>query len=469
VEANYVNHKLLGVNFEIRKPINLPTGNIETDPTLKNLFEYQKQDVLRMVSQREIFNANRMGYGKTVETIGALKLLKYRKILVVAPKSVLLQWKNEFAQWWPEATTTTSRPRRDDLQDSVNVLGYITNFESFQNRQTIELCKSISWDAVVIDESHKIKNRKSKRWQHMIEIPGTHRILLSGTPILRRVDDLWAQLFWLNWRFSGISYWNFVDYFCETRDGPFGKEIGALTKDETKVSILNDLVNTVCVRNDDLNLTKGKHIHTVTLEMEPSQQKLYKQAKDLVFNELPEKLTIATGMTHMLRLRQLTSSPEQFEPTSTNAKFDWIEDTLEGNPTTKFVIFSNWATTLKRLQTRLGSKAALWIGNISPGEREYVKDRFVNDPSCQVLLGTIAAIGTGVDGLQHGSSTAIFIDKDWSPEINAQAEDRLNRLGQKQSVQIYYLECRSTMDKYVSKLNLSKAEDIRKALMDEGE
>ncbi len=58
----------------------------------------------------------------------------------------------------------------------------------------------------------------------------------------------------------------------------------------------------------------------------------------------------------------------------------------------------------------------------------------------------------------------VFMDVDWSPEINAQAEDRLNRIGQKELVHCYYLECQGTVDKHVQKINLSKAEDIRKVL-----
>lgn len=73
----------------------------------------------------------------------------------------------------------------------------------------------------------------------------------------------------------------------------------------------------------------------------------------------------------------------------------------------------------------------------------------------------------GYDGLQTVSHTMVFVDRDWSPEILKQAEDRLNRMGQTQLVNIYYLECTGSFDQHVNKVNLTKAGDIRRALLDE--
>ena len=85
----------------------------------------------------------------------------------------------------------------------------------------------------------------------------------------------------------------------------------------------------------------------------------------------------------------------------------------------------------------------------------------------QVLIGTIGAMGQGYDGLQEVSHTLIFVDRDWSPEILKQAEDRLNRMGQKKMVNIYYLECQGSFDQHVGRINFNKADDIRRALNDE--
>lgn len=478
VEANYLNMYQLGIPFKVKdmdKEINF-TGT--------KLFDYQKRDVQRMVQQRHVFNGNRMGYGKTVEAISTLRELDSNYTLILAPKTVLPQWEKELQKWWPECGATilvkptpveyakaASRGLRPSGQGPSKLLGgtiVITNYEALQNQKLLQQLKGVVWDAIVLDESHRIKNRRSKRWAYVMELPAKHKICLSGTPILRRVDDLWAQWFFLNWRYSGLSYWNFVDFFCEVKTTPFGKEIGALTTDPDKVRLLNWLVDLVCIRNPDMVLSQGKRSIIIDLKLEGKQKELYKNTRDLALDTLPENLTIASGMAHVLRLRQVTSCPEQFDQSVNNTKFDWIEEMLEDNPDLKVVVYSCWSTPLKQLQKRLGEKVCkLYIGGGATHEQLENKALFIQDKAIRVLAGTIGALGTGVDGLQSVCSTTIFIDKDWSPEINAQAEDRLNRYGQQQVCNNFYLECIGTMDRHVSRLNMSKAEDIRIALMDE--
>ena len=79
-------------------------------------------------------------------------------------------------------------------------------------------------------------------------------------------------------------------------------------------------------------------------------------------------------------------------------------------------------------------------GKLKDVDKEENKKEFI-EGIARVLIGTIGAMGTGTDGLQYASHTAIFIDRDWSPEIMKQCEDRLNRRGQKYKVNIYVLEC----------------------------
>ena len=105
-------------------------------------------------------------------------------------------------------------------------------------------------------------------------------------------------------------------------------------------------------------------------------------------------------------------------------------------------------------------------GQQSAEQNELSKRCFV-ERGAQVLAGTIGAMGQGYDGLQQVCRLMIFIDRDWSPEILNQAEDRLRRMGQDNPVTIYYLECTGSFDQHVGRINRNKAEDIREALADE--
>ena len=103
--------------------------------------------------------------------------------------------------------------------------------------------------------------------------------------------------------------------------------------------------------------------------------------------------------------------------------------------------------------------------------RKYGKilkhNTYQNIKDFAVIAGTIGAMGQGYDGLQQVSHTMVFIDRDWSPEILKQAEDRLHRMGQEHLVNIYYLECTGSFDQHVGRINRTKADDIRSALNDE--
>jgi len=480
VEENLINLHQLGLSLP--KSLRVPVD--DDDVFLEStLFSYQKEDILRKIGQKSILNANPMGYGKTVETVVTLRERGVRNALILAPKAVLLQWKNELEKWWEpyyQSQTTFGRPKIQVLssgdeykptRDSI----VITNYDALLNTQRLIRLKMFSWDALVLDESHRIKNRKSKTWAAVTSISAKYKMALTGTPILRKIDDLWAQLYALDWRYSGNSYWNFLEFFCTVQDGHFGgKEVGGLSKDPEKVRLLNWLIEQIAIRQPDLKLTPGKRSSVVDLKMSSSQKGAYKEARDLAFDTLPEELTITNAMSHLLRLRQLTSCPEQFYPNIDNVKFDWIQTILEDNPTLKIVLLSTWATPLKTLASKLnvfpfdeGGFMQLYTGSMSIEEREASKQRFIEDPSVRILGGTIGALGTGVDGLQKATNTVVFLDRDWSPEINAQAEDRLNRFGQIDAVNVYYLECVGTMDLHVARINLTKAEDIRKALKEE--
>ncbi len=451
VECNHLNLNMLGGFHKLAgeiKPLKYPDAR---------LHEYQVRDIQRMVSQKHIMNSNRMGYGKTVETIKTLQEVGAKNILILAPKPVLWQWEKEFNEWWPEHPSIQVRKTPTLKNPGIVIL----NYECLLTEKILIALRSVNWDAIVCDESHRIKNRKSRRWTEVSSLPGKRKICLTGTPILNKVDDLWAQLHWLDWRYVGRSYWEFVEHFMEVEDGQFGKEIGKLRQDHADQ--LKYIVDLACIQNPDLKLTPGKTRHTVDLQMDTRQKKLYKDAQKLIWESLPETLTITNSMTHLLRLRQITSAPEQHDPACTNAKLDWLQQQVEDNPDTKFVVYTNWVCALEQIEKRLQNQCALYHGSMHQDSRKAALEMF-KFGTRQVLAGTIGALGTGVDGLQHVAHHVVFFDRDWSPEINEQAEDRVNRQGQKNPVHVYYLECIGTVDRHVSKLNLSKEEDIRQVL-----
>ena len=204
--------------------------------------------------------------------------------------------------------------------------------------------------------------------------------------------------------------------------------------------------------------------------MTKEQRNLYKKEKALLLDELPENCTIANGAVLSIRLRQTTSWPGLFLEGVAGPKFEWILEMCLNNPTEKIVVFSVFEKTVRGLCNYLAENKVNCVsitGQNSSADNEDNKGAFLTAPEIQVLAGTIGAMGQGYDGLQNVSHTLVFIDREWSPEIMAQAEDRLHRMGQDNLVNVYYLECQGSFDQYVGRINQTKADDIRRALNDD--
>jgi SWI/SNF-related matrix-associated actin-dependent regulator 1 of chromatin subfamily A len=154
----------------------------------------------------------------------------------------------------------------------------------------------------------------------------------------------------------------------------------------------------------------------------------------------------------MMRLQQFAVAyaqvqNEEVRLTEPSSKLDALMQILEDNPNEPIVVFSQFAQLIYLLHERLkGAKIehGIYTGR-NRTTRESDKRKFTSG-SANVLIGTIGAGGVGVDGLQDVSSTVIFLDRDWSPAINNQAEDRLWRDGQRNAVQVIDIMARNTID-----------------------
>lgn len=453
-EDNLVNRIVLGQSTDLLS--GMPT--LVSDERLK---DYQIGDVDLMCRLRHCLNANPMGLGKTVEAIMTLKHTGAESVVIVVPKIIRQQWVDQIKRWWG---------RDAEIYEKQAMLEpgkiYIINYDKLRNEKILAKFRRFRWDYVVLDEAHKIKNRTSKQAVAVKLLPGARRMALTGTPILRYVDDLWSILNFLGEEYSGKSYWTFVDYFCEIDKTPWGNKVVGTTDDTYRQAVLQQLLSLFMIRHDSIEVAHGKTQETVRLPMSKAQRDLYRKERQLLLDQLPENCTISNGAVLTMRLRQTTSWPGLFVEDEPGPKFEWILEQCENNPEEHFVVFTVFEQTAEALSQWLFHKAVRAV-TITGKNKAIVNERnkmwFLNGKA-QVLIGTIGAMGQGYDELQHASRVVIFIDRDWSPEITKQAEERLHRMGQKHLVRVYYLECQGSFDQHVGRINDNKSEGIRRAL-----
>lgn len=444
----------------------------------KNAREYQTRDIAHIRESKFALNRNKPGYGKTFESIEWCRIKGLKKILVICPKSVVPQWRDQFIQWWPEVEPYITI--WGEGPENAETVIYITNYEQLTPRnaapkgsrrkelyypQVWKKCKQWVWDVIICDESHRIKSADAQITTAVKQLPSKRRLALTGTPILSRPDDLWSQLHFLDEKISGKSYWAFVNRFCEIEEDNFGRKPVGLTQSDSAKDLLARALAIISVGGDNHQVTEGKNFIPVTIPMDVAQRRLYQSIVNLALDELEEQgVTVKNAMDQIIKQQQVTTNCCKFPTCKTNPKFEWLRDWLEDNEGEKIVVYSKFAETIKALQAYLEKKkipCCTYIGEMSGTARTASKDKFVQHPEVRVMLGTIGALGTGVDGLQHVCRNVVFLDRDYTPGLNEQAEDRVNRSGQVGMANIWILHARNSIDQHVEGIQSKKAEDIK--------
>lgn len=436
--------------------------------------EYQHRDIAQILTLKCALNRNKPGYGKTFESIEYCRLKDLKKILVICPKSVVTQWQDQFKDWWPKVEPYIAiwgeGPKRAER------IIYVTNYEqlAFRSRkegrkkilvptQIWQKCKQWTWDVIICDESHRIKSANAQTTLAVKQLPSIRRLALTGTPILSHPDDLWSQLNFLDPRLSGGSYWAFVEKFCEVEEDHFGKKPIGLTPSDSAKELLAKVLSLISVGGENHKVTKGKNIIPIELHMDVAQRNLYKDIVNLSLDRLEESgITVKNAMDQIIKQQQVTTNCCKFDRCKINPKFDWIRDWLEDNEGEQVVVYSKFAETVKSFKEYLQSKkisCAIFIGEMSAKERTCAREAFVQHRA-RVLIGTIGALGIGVDGLQKVCRNVIFLDRDWTPGLNEQAEDRVNRSGQEGMTNIWILNMQHSIDEHVESIQDKKAADI---------
>jgi len=460
-----VNRVALEQAISIPQPPQVSRGIAEIVPEGHFLRDYQIRDHEKLIQLRASLNANRPGYGKTIEALLYAKAIGAERVLALCPKIARLQWSNQ-ASNWQLGLSSEIASRLPQYQKSRLA---IDNLEQLYNDKVFQLYKGTHWDLLIVDEIHRIKTggkRAAQITTRVKSLPGVCRMGLTGSPILDRPSDLWSICDFLNPWYFGSSFRSFQERFCELEQNYYGSRFRGLHPDLRVQQLLKTTLELFTVRNPKNLVGCGMLEQNVILEMAPKQRKVYNAIAQLAFKELDRLgITVANAMAQGIRLQQVTSNPGKFD-LDANPKFDWIEDFLSDSQE-KLVVFSNFRETILALNQTLGAQVSTIHGGIRTRDREFSKERFIEDPNCKVLTGTIGAMGESLDGLQQVCHDVVLIDRSWSPEVNEQAIDRVARFGQESFVNVYNLVMNKSIDQKVGKVVFEKAEDIRRIFEDD--
>lgn len=411
----------------------------------KSLSEYHLGGIL----------ADDMGLGKTLQSIAYIASEpSTQPHLIIAPSSVVYNWKNEFAKFAPDLQvailTGTPQERKQKFADSKQMNVWITSYATA--RQDVELYKEIRFQTLILDEAQYIKNYATKTSKAIRSLQAGRRFALSGTPIENSIDELWAIF--------QVILPGLMPNHKTFKQLPYEK-IALMTRPFILRRLKGDVLHEL-----------PEKIETVhSSELTKQQKDLYigyhRQLQQEAAQSMSEngfqksRMKILAGLT---RLRQICCHPslfiENYEGDS--GKLEHLMETVRNaqESSKRMLIFSQFTSMHEIIKDELEKEQIGYFylhGQTPSQERVEMSERFNNGEN-DVFLISLKAGGTGLN--LTGADTVILYDLWWNPAVEDQATGRAHRFGQKNVVQVIRLITEGTIEEKIYELQQKKRELI---------
>ena len=380
--------------------------------------------------------ADDMGLGKTLEAIAAAQLVEGR-ILVVCPASAREVWRREVTTFTTEDVVVIGPgedPAKAEGVAKYVVTGY-SNLEALGDALHPE-----SYQLVILDESHYVKNAASGRAKLVKERLSTipRRLVLSGTPVMNTPEEVRAQLAFLHPEEWSDASW-FRKRFVEPFDG------GTPEVREAVLKRLRQFLVGVMLRREKSEALPDLPPKTLAWHRVPltgEARRAYVALED-EFDTVARADGVASAKAagKLERLKQCALAGKLPEALA------FMREIVEGGE--KVVVFSRYRDALSSVGKDLSDLGCVSLtGDSTPQERADAERLFQTDPACRVFVGQLVAAGTALT-LVAGTH-AVFLDLSWNPADHRQAMDRIHRRGQTKAVTAHFFLAEETVDEDVA-------------------
>lgn len=414
-------------------------------------FKHQESGIKFLLKNKKCILADDMGLGKTFQSIVAALECGAERVLIVCPSSLKINWMREVQNFCDDVSIINGTfwdPSRFTIINYDILKNFHTVKEKNKEYEDWELLRDIvdfKPDLLILDEAHYVKNHKSKRGAVLKDLSknfGCERVwLLTGTPIANRPMDYYNLLSIID---SPVTN-NWVHYaktYCEGMRFRKGNKYVWVTKGASNLGELAAKTKRTILRRkkeEVLDLPE-KLITPVYVELQNVGG--YKS----VWDDYLEKRKIDGKRGNPERdLVEMTLLRTFIAMETVPYSIEKAEEALELNK--KVIIFTNFNDEMDTFLNHFGNKAVSIRGGMSDKNKQLSVDRFQEDDSCMVLVGQIKAAGVGLTLTK--AEIVIMNSLDWVPGNHEQAEDRAYRIGQKETVNIYYMLIDDTIDTLV--------------------
>lgn len=400
--------------------------------------------------------ADDMGLGKTLQTIALLLEQKAEGAsLVVAPASVVPNWRAELSRFAPTLSVTLlnqAENREEAIKEATAGDIVVTTYALLNTEQ--EHLTEKEWNVVCLDEAHTIKNPNTKMSKAAMRLKAQRKVILTGTPIQNHLSELWNLFQFINPGLLGSAE-QFSKKFIQPIEGDHDKE---------RQNQLRRLIMPFMLRR-----TKGEVIEElpekneiqVPVELTGEEMTLYEVYRRKAENAVKadEKVGVST-LAEITRLRQLACSCSlvdnkwKKESSKVQAFIDLAESLNDsGNRALVFSQFTSFFQEVRLAMDRAKLPYLYLDGSTPMAQREKLVKEFQSG-RCPFFLISLKAGGLGLN--LTGANYVVHLDPWWNPAVEQQATDRAYRIGQKQDVTVYHLIAEHTIEEKIVRLHKTK-------------
>lgn len=427
--------------------------------------EHQKIAIEKLLANNKFILADDMGLGKTTSTVIASIESDVKKVLIVCPASLKINWKREIEEYSDDHVLIVEGKKWGSTF-KYYIINYdiLKNFHTTENTEESEAYKIIineGFDLAIVDEAHYISNSQAQRTKLLndilLKIPKVW--LLTGTPMTSRPINYFNLLKIVNSPLT-LNWKSYVLRYCKGYQFRVGGRKVWNTSGASNLDELREQTKAVVLRrlkNDILDLPE-KIISPIWLELKNSfyDDELTEFLRISEENKKKESITVT--LNRLMKLRQLIAI-EKVDHTC-----ELIDRVLEQGR--KVIVFTNFTMSLDMIYEKYRKKAVVLDGRMSKDRRQQSVDRFQNEDKIKIFIGNIKAAGVGIT--LTAADTVIMNDLSFVPADHSQAEDRAYRYGQKNSVLVYYPVFENTIEMTIYNI-LQKKKDIIDQVMGDGE
>ena len=416
--------------------------------------------------------ADDMGLGKTIQALAAiLNNAPKGPSMVVAPTSVLMNWKDEAARFAP--TLNVVEFGAGDRQGVIENLAafdlLLVTYGLLQQEKTAEMLSSAKFATVVLDEAQAIKNFATKRSKAAMNLQADFKLITTGTPLENHLGELW-NLF----RFINPGLLGSLNRFNEKFAAPIERN-----RDRNARQRLRKLVMPFMLRrtkNQVLEELPARTDVVLRVESSPEQIAFYEALRQKAVEKLegvgaedaggPKHLQI---LAEIMKLRRACCHPKLVHPETNigSAKLDAFEELVEellqnGHKALVFSQFTGHLGILREYLDERGVSYQYLDGSTTAGEREK-RVRAFQSGEGDLFLISLKAGGTGLN--LTAADFVIHMDPWWNPAVEDQASDRAHRIGQTRPVTVYRLVAKGTVEEKIVRLHREKR-DLAESLLE---